>query len=137
MNAMKNEVRAINPARLPKLSTLVSHGVVVERAGLVYTSGQLAWDENGKLVEGDLAAQFRRAYENIDLVLAEAGSSRAKVISETIYLAGYAPEQAPALMGALAGARPPGATPPSSVAVGVQTLFAPGFLVEVQVVATL
>jgi len=133
---MSNEIRAVNPSKLPKLSTVMSHAVVVERAGLVYTSGQLAWDENGDLVEGSLTEQFRRAYENIDIVLEEAGTSRANVINETIYLAGYSPENAGELIGAITAARLPGATPPASVAVGVQTLFAPGFLVEIQVVAT-
>lgn len=133
---MSNGIRAVNPSKLPKLSTVMSHAVVVERAGLVYTSGQLAWDENGDLVEGSLTEQFRRAYENIDIVLEEAGTSRANVINETIYLAGYSPENAGELIGAITAARLPGATPPTSVAVGVQTLFAPGFLVEIQVVAT-
>jgi 2-iminobutanoate/2-iminopropanoate deaminase len=133
---MKNRVRVINPSQLPKLSTVISHGVVVESAGLVYTSGQLAWDENGELVEGTFVEQFKRAYENIDIVLKEAGTSRENIINETIYMVGYSPEQASELVGAIAGARPSGCLPPASVAVGVETLFAPGFLVEVQVVAT-
>jgi len=134
---MKNAIRAINPAKLPKLSSVISHGIVVERAGLVYTSGQLAWNENGDLIPGNLVEQFKRAYENIDLVLMEAGTSRANVINETIYMVGYTPERAQDLIGAIAAARLPGETPPASVAVGVETLFAPGFLVEIQVVATL
>lgn len=134
---MKSAIRAINPAKLPKLSSVISHGVVVERAGLVYTSGQLAWNENGDLIPGSLVEQFKRAYENIDLVLKEAGTSRANVINETIYMVGYTPEKAGELVGAIAAARLPGQMPPSSVAVGVETLFAPGFLVEVQVVAAL
>ena len=134
---MKSSIRAINPEKLPKLSSVISHGVVVERAGLVYTSGQLAWNENGDLIPGNLVEQLKRAYENVDLVLQEAGTSRANVINETIYMVGYTPEKAGDLISALAAARPPGGTPPSSVAVGVETLFAPGFLVEIQVVASL
>lgn len=134
---MKSEIRAVNPANLPKLSSVISHGVVVERAGLVYTSGQLAWNENGDLVPGSLVEQFKLAYENVDVVLKEAGTSRANVINETIYLVGYTPEKAGDLMAAISAARLPGGTPPASVAVGVETLFAPGFLVEIQVVATL
>lgn len=134
---MKSGVRVINPPQLPKLANVISHGVVVESAGLVYTSGQLAWDEHGALAEGSFVEQFKRAYENIDLVLREAGTSRVNIINETIYMVGYSPENASELVGAIAGARPAGCQPPASVAVGVQTLFAPGFLVEVQVVATL
>jgi len=134
---MKNGIRPVNPNGLPKLSSVISHGIVVERSGLVYTSGQLAWDENGDLVPGSLAEQFKRAYENVDLVLKEAGTTRAHIINETIYLVGYSAEKAGELIGAIAAARIPGETPPSSVAVGVETLFAPGFLVEIQVVAVL
>ncbi|WP_075123380.1 RidA family protein [Pseudomonas aeruginosa] len=134
---MSSKVIAINPKGLPNLSVVISHGVVVKDAGLVYTSGQLAWDKNGDLVPGDLGAQFKLAYENIDLVLHEAGTSRANVVNETIYLAGYSPDNAAELIKAISVARPPGSLPPSSVAVGVESLFAPGFLVEVQVVAAL
>ena len=102
---MKSAVRAVNPAKLPKLGSVISHGIVAERAGLVYTSGQLAWNENGDLVPGSLVEQFKRAYENIDLVLQEAGTSRANVINETIYLVGYRPENAGELIGAIAAAR--------------------------------
>lgn len=133
---MRDGVRVINPPQLPKLSTVISHGIVVEAAGLLYTSGQLAWNADGALVEGDFAEQFKRAYENIDLVLKEAGTARENIVSETIYMVGYSPENASELVSAIASARPPGARPPASVAVGVETLFAPGFLVEVQVVAT-
>lgn len=134
---MPSEVRHINPEKLPKLPNVISHGIVVERAGLVYTSGQLAWDDNGNLVEGDLAAQISRAYANIDMVLEAAGTSRANIINETIYLAGYEPEDAPQLVDALSAARPKGSIPPTSTAVGVRTLFAEGFLVEIQVVAAI
>ena len=68
---MNSSIRAINPAKLPKLSAVISHGVVIERAGLVYTSGQLAWNENGDLIPGSFVEQFKRAYENVDLVLNE------------------------------------------------------------------
>lgn len=133
---MAGEVRHINPEKLPKLPNVFSHGIVVERAGLVYTSGQLSWDGSGALVEGDLIAQFSRAYANVDVVLEAAGTSRANVINETIYLVGYEPDKASELIGALTAARPAGSIPPTSTVVGVRTLFAAGFLVEVQVVAT-
>ncbi|WP_280417925.1 RidA family protein [Nocardia carnea] len=130
-------MRYVNPPGLPKLPGVASHGVVLESAGLVYTSGQVAWDSEGNLVEGDLEAQFRRAYANIDTVLEAAGSSRGKVVSETVYLAGYSPDRAEELIRTLTAARPAGVLPPASTAVGVETLFAAGFLVEIQVVAAL
>jgi glucose/arabinose dehydrogenase len=59
-------------------------------------------------------------------LLEAAGTSRAKVINETIYLVGYEPEKASELIGALTAARPAGSIPPASTVVGVRTLFAEG-----------
>ena len=127
----------LNPAGLPKLPGVISHGVALAQLGLVYTSGQVAWDENGELVgRGDLAAQFTKAYQNVDLVLAAAGSARDRIVKETIYVVGYRTENADELVGLIAASRTSTA-PPASTCVGVETLYAEGFLVEIEVVATL
>ncbi|RZT42506.1 RidA family protein [Cupriavidus agavae] len=133
---MKGNVRCINPPGLPKLESVISHAIVVEPAGLIYASGQLSWDENGVLIDGTMLDQLFRAYANIDVVLQAAGSSREKIVNEVIYLVNYSPDNAGQLVAALAAIRPTGSVPPASTVVGVQSLFAPGFLVEVQVVAT-
>ena len=127
----------LNPAGLPKLPGVISHGVALGQIGLVYTSGQVAWDENGELVgRGDFAAQFAKAYQNVDLVLAAAGSARDRIVKETIYVVGYRTENAEELVGLIAASRT-STTPPASTCVGVETLYAEGFLVEIEVVATL
>jgi enamine deaminase RidA (YjgF/YER057c/UK114 family) len=129
---------ALNPAELPPLTGVISHGLALPDLGLVYTSGQVAWDANGELVgRDDLAAQFAKAYENIDAVLAAGGSSRSKIIKETIHLVGYDPDNSAALISLIAGCRGAGQIPPASTCVGVETLFAEGYLVEIEVVATL
>ena len=129
---------ALNPAELPPLTGVISHGLALPDLGLVYTSGQVAWDAKGELVgRDDLAAQFTKAYENIDAVLAAGGSSRSKIIKETIHLVGYDPDNSAALISLIAGCRGAGQTPPASTCVGVETLFAEGYLVEIEVVATL
>lgn len=131
------EIVALNPPELPTLTGVISHGVKLPAAGLIYTSGQVAWDADGKVVGDDLATQFRKTYENIDLVLAAGGSSRDKIVKETIFLAGYSTDQAEALVGQLVEARAGHPTPPASTAVGVQTLYTDGFLVEIEVVAVI
>jgi enamine deaminase RidA (YjgF/YER057c/UK114 family) len=129
---------ALNPAELPPLTGVISHGLALPDLGLIYTSGQVAWDAKGELVgRDDLAAQFTKAYENIDAVLAAGGSSRGKIIKETIHLVGYNPDSSAALISLIAGCRGAGQTPPASTCVGVETLFAEGYLVEIEVVATL
>lgn len=130
------DVVPVNPPELPPLPGVISHGIVVPSAGLVFTSGQVAWDSTGQVVgRGDLAAQFTKAYDNVGLVLKAAGTTRAKIVKETIYLAGYTTDRAEELVGLLAGARQGHPVPPASTAVGVDTLYADGYLVEIETVA--
>lgn len=129
---------AINPPELPPLTGVISHGIALPEVGLVYTSGQVAWDAKGELVGGDdLAAQFQRAYENVEVVLDAAGSSRSKIVKETIYLVGYSTDRAEELVGLIAAARQGHPVPPTSTTVGVETLYADGFLVEIETVAVI
>ena len=60
-----------------RLSQMVIH----RAAGTVYLAGQVA-----EHPEGDITAQTREVLAQIDRLLAEAGSARAKLLSATIYL---------------------------------------------------
>ena len=52
----------------------------------IYVAGQIAWDEEGKLVgEGDVVAQTERAYENLKRVLEAAGASISDIVMMNIY----------------------------------------------------
>lgn len=131
-------VSCVSPPELPALPGVLSHAVAVPEPGLVYTSGQVAWDKDGHLVGGDdLGAQFEKAYDNVEAALRATGSSREKIIKETIYLPGYTTDRAAELTAIIAAARKGHPTPPASTAVGVTTLYADGFQVEIEVVATL
>jgi 2-iminobutanoate/2-iminopropanoate deaminase len=56
-------------------------------ADLVFCSGQIAMLPGGtEFPGGDVAAQARRALENLRAVLEEAGSSLALVVKTTVYL---------------------------------------------------
>ena len=55
--------------------------------GLVYCSGQIAIDPStNSLISGDAAAQTTRILQNLEAVLAAAGSSLAHVVRATIFL---------------------------------------------------
>lgn len=131
------EIVPLNPPELPSLTGVISHGIKIPEIGLVYTSGQVAWNSDGEVVGDDLAAQFRTAYDNVETVLNSAGTSREKIVKETVFLAGYRTDQAEALIGSLTAARGGYPVPPASTAVGVETLYADGFLVEIEVVAVI
>jgi enamine deaminase RidA (YjgF/YER057c/UK114 family) len=53
---------------------------------LVFVSGQVAWDSQGKPVPGDLEAQTRLTYENLKLALAAAGATFDDVVKFTVFV---------------------------------------------------
>ena len=71
----------VPPARIP-LSQAIKAG------DWVFASGQLGIDpRTGRLAEGGIKAETRQVCENLKAVLEAAGSSLAKVVKVTIYLA--------------------------------------------------
>ncbi len=129
-------LRHLDPPGLHPVPGVLSHAVVAERAGLVYLSGQVAWNAAGELVgEGDHGQQAEQIVRNIDTALAAAGTDRSRVVKETIYVADYRPEVVDAIFAALrAGTTTP---PPAQTLVGVAALYSPLFLVEIDIVAAL
>lgn len=74
-----------NLSFLPKPEYPYSPGT---RGGrMVYTSGQVAWDENSNLVGvGDPCAQTAQVLRNVQSVLAEGGATMADVLKCNVYL---------------------------------------------------
>lgn len=102
---------------------------------LVFVSGQVAWDPDLKLVGGsDLAAQAQQALVNLGHALRAAGASPSDVTMLRVYIVDYKPEYASALIPHLRSFLG-GATPPASTWIGVQSLAAPGLLIEIEAVA--
>lgn len=60
----------------------------------IYVAGQVAMDPDGKIVgSGDMTAQSRQVFDNIETILALAGASMTDVVKITTYLtdmSGYA-----------------------------------------------
>ena len=102
---------------------------VVESDGLVYTSGQVAFGEDGEIVEGGFEEQTRQVFENLRRCLAAAGCGFDDVLKVNAYL----PD-----LGNFAAFneiyREMFSEPyPARTTVGAQ--LAPGLLVEVEAVA--
>src|SRR5580765_661625 len=78
--------QAISSADAPKAIGPYSQAV---RAGqLLFLSGQVPLDPvTGHMVEGDVAAQTRRVFENLRAVLEAGGRSFADVVRTTVFLA--------------------------------------------------
>lgn len=110
-----------------------SQAVLIDKT--LYISGSVAADEKGRLVApGDMAAQMRAAYSNIQRTLAAHGADFEEVVKETIYTTN---------MDALLKASDVRfeyynkELLPTTSWVQVQRLVDPGFLVEIEVVAEL
>jgi enamine deaminase RidA (YjgF/YER057c/UK114 family) len=52
---------------------------------LIFVGGQMALDENGKVLGSDVVTQARNAFEALERVLAEAGATMADVVKHNIY----------------------------------------------------
>ena len=69
------------PAAIGPYSQAIVHG------GLVFTAGQIALDPaTGELVEGDIARQTERVFQNLSAVLEAAGASLSTVVKTTVFL---------------------------------------------------
>ncbi|MFF9281449.1 RidA family protein [Streptomyces griseosporeus] len=109
--------------------------VVLGTGRFVAVSGQIALDEDGKVVgEGDPAAQARQVFENLRRCLAAAGAGFDDVIKLTYFVTDMA--QLPAIREARAAYIPDDRLPASS-AVQVAALVRPEFLLEVEAFAVI
>ncbi|WP_395245039.1 RidA family protein [Agromyces sp. MMS24-K17] len=68
-----------------------SHAATAPGAGLLYLSGQTPIDPaSGRLVDGDVTAQTRQAFANLEAVLGAAGLGFADVVKVNVYLTSMA-----------------------------------------------
>ena len=77
--------RAIQPEGVARPQA--PYSPVVVDGGLVYTAGQVAFDEHGELVAGGIEEQARRALENLTACLRAAGAELSDVLKVNAYLA--------------------------------------------------
>ena len=68
-------------------AVLGPYSQAVEVNGTLYVSGQIAIDpKTGKLIDGDIQAQTRQIFRNIEAILKAAGYSFAEVVKSTVFL---------------------------------------------------
>ena len=110
-----------------------SQGVIAGEGVTLYITGQVAWDENDKVVGiGDVAAQTAKTFENIRTIVEAAGGSLEDIVSLTIYFLNRA--HLPAIQEVRRQhIKTPGA--PASTAIQVAGLVLPELLVEITPVA--
>jgi len=128
------EKQFINPEGLVKPG-YYTPVISVSGGRTLYISGQVSLDGEGKIVgKGDLLAQTEQVYKNLATALAGAGATFADVVKLTVFVVNYQPEHR-ALLQSVREKYVSKANPPASTLVGVQSLAASAFLVEVEAVA--
>ena len=64
-----------------------SNGVLCAPGGaLLFIAGQIAWDEQQRIVSADFVEQFDRALANVVAVVAEAGGTPEQIVRLVIYV---------------------------------------------------
>jgi 2-iminobutanoate/2-iminopropanoate deaminase len=128
-------VKGREEIRVPELAEPVSHYTDAVRAGdLLFVSGCIAVDGDGRLVGGDDAvAQTRQVFANLEAILAAAGGSIRDVVKVTVFLTDVRDRSAVNTVREEIF----GSTRPASTLVEVSKLVVDGARVEIEAVALL
>lgn len=124
-------IERMNP---PGLSTPTGYSHIVSARGgrTVYIAGQVALDAQGRVVgAGDLAAQTRQVFANLDIALKAVGATFANVVKTNYYL------RDASQVAVIREIRSKYFTKelPASTLVEVPRLANPDFLIEIEVIA--
>lgn len=121
---------AINPDGLID-STKIGYSQAVVTNGTFYMSGQVGWDADFELAGDDIDSQARKAFENVETLLAEIDADLSDVAKVTSHLVDAQAnlEAYLAVWNDIFDSEPY----PCHTILGVAELAQPGFLVEIEV----
>lgn len=81
-------MKAISPTRAPATIGPYVHAIV--HKDLVFTTACIPLDpESMKLVPGNAETQLRRIFENLKIILEEAGTTLDRIIKQNVYLTDF------------------------------------------------
>jgi reactive intermediate/imine deaminase len=123
--------RVLEPKAL-KTRGHYSPGWEVSGGKLLFVSGQIPWDSDGRTVAiGDVEGQVRQVFENIRVILAEGGATFDDVVKISVFLRDIRYRD---VINKVRGEifKPPY---PASTQVAVASLVDPDWLVEIEAIA--
>jgi 2-iminobutanoate/2-iminopropanoate deaminase len=126
-------IQRINPSSLYDGSSVGMSQGSVDPSGLVFLSGQVAWDEQARVVGSTYAEQARKALANLELALEAAGSDLRHLLHVRVYVRGELAEHLAEIVPILAERL--GASRPALTGIGVASLATPDTLLEIEAVA--
>jgi 2-iminobutanoate/2-iminopropanoate deaminase len=123
----------INPQGLSRGT--YSHAAVVNGGRLVFISGQVAFDESGKVVGTTFAEQAERVFHNLGLALGAAGAGFQDIVKMNVYVRDLTSARLQAFRGVRS--RHLGEHQPASTLVATPALVHEDLMLEVEVVAVI
>ncbi|MFF0312367.1 NAD(P)-binding domain-containing protein [Streptosporangium sp. NPDC004379] len=125
-------VAKVNPASVPATNGRYSHAT--KAAGLLFVSGQVALDGEGRVVgEDDMTRQSEHVMELLARILADQGCT----FDDVTHIRTHLTDMSRLLEYAAVRGRYITGEPPASTTVEVSRLFRPGLMIEVEVIAAL
>lgn len=77
-------MKSVQTSNAPAAIGPYSQGIIVNN--MFYSSGQIALTAEGTMVEGDVVAQARQVFQNLDAVLSAAGASFETIVKTTVFV---------------------------------------------------
>ncbi|MEQ1588639.1 MAG: RidA family protein [Cyclobacteriaceae bacterium] len=114
-----------------------THVVVVNGPGkTIYISGQVPVNAAGEIVgKGDLKQQVTQVYENLQTALKAAGATFADVVKMNTYVVNYRPADVVVIR--QVRSQYILKDPPASTLAGVQALYHPDIMIEIEAIAVI
>ncbi len=101
----------------------------------MYIAGQIGVDTDHVVVGSDLASQTARAFENLGIALEAAGAGWEHVVKWTGYVVGLDEAKMGEFFAGIGQAAERGLVPTAATLIGVQALYQPDLLVEIEAIA--
>lgn len=112
-----------------------AHVTVADGTRRVYIAGQVGVGPDGAVVGADLTSQTAQAFENVATALGAAGAGWDDVAKMTIYIVDYGHEQGEQFFAGVGRVFPDGMPTTAATLIGVQSLYQPDLLIEIEVIA--
>jgi len=115
-----------------------THVVVVNGPGkTIYISGQVPVNATGEIVgKGDLKKQVTQVYENLEIALKAAGATFDDVVKMNTYVVNYKPADV-SIIREVRSLYLSRENPPASTLAGVQALYHPDIMIEIEAIAVI
>ena len=101
----------------------------------MYVAGQVGVAPDDTVVGADLTSQTAQAVENVGIALASSGAGWDHVVKLTIYVVDFDDAKMGEFAAGMGQAMERGLTPTAATLIGVQALYRPDILVEIEAIA--